>query len=86
MTRRPAALVFAAPTHRMACELPERIALVQSLARDSGYRKAAAIPGDEGRMSWPTTTASAPVTATNAAPTARASGSSTSSGTTPRTS
>lgn len=50
MTRRPAALVFAAPTHRMACELPERIVLVQSLARDSGYRKAAAIPGKAGAV------------------------------------
>ena len=26
------------------------------------------MPGEDGRMSWPTTTASAPVTATNALP------------------
>lgn len=30
-------------------------------------------PGDEGRMSWPTTIASAPVTRTNAAPNSSAS-------------
>jgi 4-amino-4-deoxy-L-arabinose transferase-like glycosyltransferase len=50
MAKRPAALVFASPTHHMVCERPERIALVQSLARGSGYRKAAAIPGKAGAV------------------------------------
>jgi hypothetical protein len=47
---------------------------------------ACAIPGDDGRMSCPTTTRSPPVTATKAAPTRSASTSSIWSGTVPRTS
>lgn len=50
MERRPAALVFASPTHHMVCELPERIALVHALARTGGYRKVAAIPGKAGAV------------------------------------
>lgn len=48
--------------------------------------KARARPGEEGRMSWPVTIASAPVTWTNAAPKSSAVVSSHWSGTTPRTS
>ena len=47
---------------------------------------AATSPFDDGRMSWPTTTAepAAPVTRAKAAPMSRATSSSSSSGTTPR--
>ena len=48
--------------------------------------KARARPGPVSRMSWAVTIRSAPVTSTNAAPIARAIGSSSWSGTTPRTS
>jgi hypothetical protein len=54
-------------------------ALARGAARE-GRRE----PGEEGRMSWPTTTRVAPVTCTNAAPTSWASASSTCSGTSPR--
>lgn len=50
MAQRPAALVFAAPTHRMVCEMPERIGLVHALAVKVGYRKVAAVPGQSGAV------------------------------------
>ncbi len=55
-------------------------------ARVAPSAKAWAIPGELGRMSWPTTTVGAPVTSTNAVPVSRASSSSSWSGTVPRTS
>ena len=48
--------------------------------------RAHAVPGELGRMSWPTTTVDPPTTWTNARPAARASDSSIWSGTVPRTS
>lgn len=65
------------PEAKYSWSVEQRPMRVTSAPRAAAPRaKAPERPGDEGRMSWPITIASAPVTSTNAAPNRSASGSS----------